>query len=131
MDEKEWRTIYPDAQGTVVYWNGRFLGGLIRFDVTLATCEANDVTNLGAVVMGGGSQSRCVMQLEAGLVKPGTVTVEFLGSPSVTAFDAGYTATLSLSGAWGSVSYPAFPSKLGLGGSVGDMVRSTWEFQII
>ncbi len=131
MDEKEFQSLYPDAQGTVAYWDGKFLGGLIRFDITLATCEANDVTNLGAVVVGGGSQSRCVMQLEAGLIKPGTITLEFLGSPAVSTFSVGYVANLSVSGSWGSVSYPGFPSKLGIGGAVGDLVRATWEFQLI
>jgi hypothetical protein len=38
---------------------------------------------------------------------------------------------LTIAGDWGRVSYQAMLSKLTVGGSVGELVRSTMEFQFI
>jgi hypothetical protein len=41
------------------------------------------------------------------------------------------TGALTIAGTWGSVSYQAMLSKCTVGASVGELVRSTMEFQFI
>jgi hypothetical protein len=121
---------FPDSQGTELWFAGFFIGGLIRFSVTPASCSPNDVTHLGAVVWGTAADARVVRAYEPGPVEPGTVQVEVLGSPTVAATDVGMMGELSIGGAWGGVAYPAFLSRVTLNGSVGELVRSSWEFQL-
>ncbi len=129
-DEKLSRS-FVDSHSTELYFAGFYIGGLVRFNATPSTCAPSEVTNLGAVVIGTGINSRVVRAYEPGPIEPGTVSVEILGSPLYDAFDAGMVGDLALNGAWGGVNYPAFITKVTLNGAAGDVVRSTWEFQLI
>ena len=120
-----------DAQGTTASFAGFALGGLVRFDTTPATCAPSDVTGCDSNTVGTGISSRVVRQYHPGPIEPGTATVELLGTPSYDVLDTGMVGNLTIAGAWGSVSYQAFLAKFTAGGSVGELVRSTMEFQFI
>lgn len=124
-------TNFPDAQGTFARFAGFTLNGLVRFDATPATCSPSDVTGIDSNTVGSGYASRVVRQYHPGTIDPGTATVELLGTPVYSALDTGMIGNLTISGAWGTVSYAAMLSKLTVSGSVGEVVRSTMEFQFI
>jgi hypothetical protein len=120
---------FPDAQGTSVFFNGARIGGFVRFNATPATCSESDVTSLGSLVVGAGNASRVVRQLQPGPISPGTASVEMLAAPTLSALDVGGPGRLVISGPWGEVDYEAFPTKFTVSGSVGELVRTTMEFQ--
>jgi hypothetical protein len=120
-----------DAQGTFASFAGFNLNGLVRFDTTPATCSPSEVTGIDSVTVGTGISSRVVRQYHPGAIEPGTATVELLGTPTYDALDTGMVGNLTIAGSWGSVSYQAMLSKFTAGGSVGELVRSTMEFQFI
>ena len=122
---------FADAQGTYANFAGFALPGLVRFDSTPATCSPSDVTGIDSVTVGAGISSRVVRQYHPGSIDPGTATVELLGAPVYDVLDTGMVGSLTIAGDWGSVSYQAMLSKLTVGGSAGEVVRSTMEFQFI
>ena len=122
---------FPDAQGTSASFAGYSLNGLVRFDSTPATCAPSDVTGIDSNTVGEGIASRVVRQYHPGTIDPGTATVELFGTPLYVALDTGMTGALVITGAWGTVSNQAMLSKCTVGGSVGEVVRSTMEFQFI
>lgn len=131
MEAYESPQLFVDSHGTELYFAGFYIGGLVRFNATPSSCSPNEVTHMGAVVVGSGLDSRVVRAYEPGPIEPGTVSVEILGSPAYSAFDAGMVGDLALNGPWGGVNFPAFITKVTLSGAAGDIVRSTWEFQLI
>ena len=123
--------LYPDSQGTTATFAGFDLDGFVRFDTTPASCAPVEVTGVSANVVGAGISSRIVRQYHPGPIDPGTASVELLGTPVYDVLDTGMTGTLTIAGPWGSVSYEAFLAKVTVGGSVGELVRSTMEFQFL
>ena len=122
----------PDAQGTTISFAGVVVGGCLRFGATPSTCDPEDVSTMASPVVGSGNYSSVVRQFNPGAIKPGTASVEIIGSPNaLDAFGPRVIGKLSIRGPWGGVSWDAYISKFTVGGSVGDLVRATLEFQFV
>lgn len=120
-----------DAHGTQASFAGSNLPGLVRFETTPSSCSRQDTTGIDTGVEGSGQYCRAYRQFHPGPIEPGGMTVELLVPSYYAAPAAGSVGQVSVGGPWGTVSHFGFLVKATVGGSVGDLVRTTLEFQFI
>lgn len=122
---------WVDAQGSTATFAGFELDGFTRFQATPATGSRSDVTSLNARVVGTGNASRVFRSYHPGAIDPGSASVEVIGTPVYVPDDTGMVGDLLISGPWGSVSGVATLTKVSVSGSVGELARSTMDFEFL
>lgn len=118
------------AQGTTASWGGDNLGMLTSVQVRAGRSELIDVTSVDATVLGSGTSSRVLRQVEVASVEPASVSLTAYSSGiSVSQNDRGDTRMLSLRGDGWNYNGNAILMDYNLTANVGGFVTITMEFQ--
>ena len=87
------------AQGTTVSWGGSNLGMLTSVQVRAGRSQLMDVTSVNATVLGSGTNSRVLREVQVASVEPASVSLTAYSTGiTVNQNDRGDTRMLSLNG---------------------------------
>lgn len=102
----------PNSQGATISFDGVELGVLVGFSPSYAVANVSEVTSHRSQVIGQGTASRVVKQLNCTSIEPGTITARFLGAADLNRNDVGRPGVLSIQWPGGAIVAQAFLSDL-------------------
>ena len=117
------------SQGTTVSFSGS-ISQLLTVNVCASAGGTTDATGADAPVLGQGANARVLKQLDMTSVEPAKVSITHLGATPFTVDDIGRKSTLTVTGTGFGLSAQAYLSSFETTASVGDLLRSSAEFQL-
>lgn len=121
---------FADAQGATITFGGVLLGSLVNIQATQSVSGKFDCTSLLSPVIGAGSNSRVMNQVNPTSVDPGAVAIQFLGPTIFSRTDIGRVGELAFAlPSGGSLFGLAYLENLELEAAVGEKLRGTATFQ--
>ena len=118
------------AQGTTVSWGGANLGMLTSVQVRAGRSQLVDVTSVNATVLGSGTNSRVLREVQVASVEPASVSLTAYSTGiTVNQNDRGDTRMLNVNGDGWSYYGNAILMDYNLVANVGGFVTISMEFQ--
>ena len=118
------------AQGTTVSWGGDNLGMLTSVQVRAGRSQLVDVTSVNATVLGSGTNSRVLREVQVASVEPASVSLTAYSTGiSVDDQDRGDTRELEIQGDGWFYKGNAILMDYNLVANVGGFVTISMEFQ--
>ena len=118
------------AQGTTVSWGGANLGMLTSVQVRAGRSQLVDVTSVNATVLGDGTNSRVLREVQVASVEPASVSLTAYSTGIfVNQNDRGDTRMLNVRGNGWGYSGNAILMDYNVAANVGGFVTVSMEFQ--
>ena len=118
------------SQGTFVSWGGDNLGMLTSVQIRAGAAQLVDVTSVNATVIGSGTSSRVLREVEVASVEPAALSLTAYSSGiTVNQNDRGDTRFLQITGSGFSYTGNAILMDYNLVANVGGFVTISMEFQ--
>ena len=118
------------AQGTTVSWGGDNLGMLTSVQVRAGRSQLVDVTSVNATVLGSGTNSRVLREVQVASVEPAAVSLTAYSTGiNISQNDRGDTRYLSVNGNGWNYSGLAILMDYNVSANVGGFVTVSMEFQ--
>lgn len=117
------------AQGSRVYWGGRYIGRITSAKGGQAVGGEYDCTSLASPVVGSGANTRVVTQMNPVSIAPAVVTLELLGGSQFVRDDLGRVMLLVIMNRSGTLSGQAYLQDFSIDAVVGEKVKSTAVFK--
>lgn len=118
------------AQGTTVSWGGDNLGMLTSVQVRAGRSQLVDVTSVNATVLGSGTNSRVLREVQVASVEPASVSLTAYSTGiTVNQNDRGDTRELDIQGDGWFYTGDAILMDYNLVANVGGFVTISMEFQ--
>jgi hypothetical protein len=121
--------VISSAQGSRVYWGGRYIGSIVKISISQAVGSEFDCTNLGSPIVGSGADSRVVQQVEPVSISPAVVTMELLGGPQFVRDEIGRTKLLRVQTRGGALNGLAYLASFTFDVSTGEKLKNTATFK--
>ena len=118
------------AQGTTVSWGGANLGMLTSVQVRAGRSQLVDVTSVNATILGSGTNSRVLREVQVASVEPASVSLTAYSTGiTVDDTDRGDTRELDIQGNGWFYKGDAILMDYNLAANVGGFVTISMEFQ--
>lgn len=117
------------AQGSRVYWGGRYIGRIVKISSSQAVGSEFDCTNLGSPIVGTGADSRVIQQVEPVTIAPAVVSLDLLGGSQFVRDDIGRTQLLRIQTSGGALNGLAYLASFSMDATAGDKLKSTATFK--